>query len=100
MIPGTHFFNMPYVYRLTGGLDVSALEQAFQEIITRHEALRTVFSERYGRPVQVIKEVPEFQLPFMDLRGPSADDVSQKAARFILEERSSVRSRVGSVIKN
>ena len=66
---------------------MSPRQQAFQEIITRHEALRTVFSERYGRPVQVIKEVPEFQLPFMDLRGPSADDVSQKAARFILEER-------------
>ena len=87
MIPGTHFFNMPYVYRLTGDLNVSALEQAFQEIIRRHEALRTVFSEVDGRPVQVISEVPEFQLPYVDLSGGSADEVSQKAAGFILEEK-------------
>jgi len=87
MIPGTHFFNMPYVYRFIGDLNVSALEKTLQEIIRRHEALRTVFAEVDGRPAQIIKEVPEFQLPDIDLRGESADEVSQKAAGFILEER-------------
>ena len=45
MMPGTHFFNMPYVYRLSGELNVEALEKALREIIRRHEALRTVFGE-------------------------------------------------------
>jgi amino acid adenylation domain-containing protein len=87
MIPGTHFFNMPYVYRLGGDLNVSALEKALQEIIRRHEALRTVFAEVNGYPVQIIKEPFEFQLPYTDLRGESADAVSEKAADSVSEER-------------
>jgi amino acid adenylation domain-containing protein len=87
MIPGTHCFNMPYVYRLTGSLNFSALERTLEEIIRRHEALRTVFGEVDGRPVQIIKDIPYFQLPYFDLRRVSADEVSQKSARFILEER-------------
>ena len=87
MMPGTHFFNMPYVYRLSGDLNVSALEKALQEIIRRHEALRTNFAEIDGRPVQVIDEVPDFQLPYLDLRRESTDEVSQKAASIILEEK-------------
>jgi amino acid adenylation domain-containing protein len=87
LIPGSYFFNMPYVYRLTGDLNVAALKQALHEIIRRHEALRTVFAECNGRPVQVIKKASQFQLPLVDLRGESADKVSQKAARLMLEER-------------
>ena len=48
MIPGTHFFNMPYVYRLSGDLNVAALEKTLKEIIRRHEALRTVFVKSTG----------------------------------------------------
>jgi amino acid adenylation domain-containing protein len=87
MIPGTSFFNMPYVCRLTGELNVSALEQTLREIIRRHEALRTFFAELEGHPVQVIKDVPDFQLPYIDLRRGSSDEVSQKAAGILLEER-------------
>ena len=78
MIPGTHFFNMPYVYRLTGDLNVSALEHSLQEIIRRHEALRTNFAEIDSRPVQVISEIPRVQLPYIDLRRDSADEVRRR----------------------
>ena len=86
-IPGTPFFNIPYVYRLTGELNVSALERALQEIIRRHETLRTVFVGIDGNPVQIIKEVSEFQLPCINLSGEPAEEVYQKAATVILEER-------------
>ena len=90
MIPGTHFFNMPYVYRLRGDLNISALEKALQESIRRHEAFRTVFAEIDEHPVQIIKEVPEFHLPCIDLRGESAVEVSEKAAGYILAERETI----------
>ena len=32
MMPGTHFFNVPYVYQLSGELNVEALEKALREI--------------------------------------------------------------------
>jgi amino acid adenylation domain-containing protein len=87
MIPGTPFFNIPHVYQLTGNLDVSALEQALREIFRRHEALRTVFADVDGSPVQVIKAIAELKFPHVDLRAKSAEEISQEAANYILEER-------------
>ncbi len=87
MIPGTHFFNMPYVYRLSGELSIAALEKSLKELIRRHEALRTVFAKVDGCPVQVIKEVPDLQLPVVDLLSLPPGDVEQQAAGLILEER-------------
>jgi NRPS condensation-like uncharacterized protein len=86
-IPGTHVFNMPYVYRLSGDLDVAALEGALGEIIRRHEALRTVFAEVNGRPIQIIKDGSRFRLAVEDLRAEPSDDLAQHAAALILEER-------------
>jgi amino acid adenylation domain-containing protein len=87
MIPGTYFFNMPYVYRLSGGVNIKALQEALKEIVRRHEALRTVFAKIDERPVQIIKEGSDFHLPVEDLRSGEPGDVSQRAARLILEER-------------
>jgi amino acid adenylation domain-containing protein len=88
MMPGTHFFNMPYVYRLSGEIIVEPLEKALREIIRRHEVLRTVFEEIDGRPVQIIKDGSDFQLQTLDFRGGSPANVSRAAAEHIVEERS------------
>jgi acyl carrier protein len=87
MMPGTHVFNMPYVYRLSGDLNISALGKALQEIIRRHEALRTVFTEKNGRPVQIVKDFDELSLAFLDLRAEAPNDLSQVVAGLILDER-------------
>jgi amino acid adenylation domain-containing protein len=87
MVPGTHFFNMPYVYHLRGDLNLGALKQTFREIVRRHEALRTVFIKVDGCPVQVIKDGSDFQLAVDDLRSDELDEVSQQAAALILKER-------------
>jgi amino acid adenylation domain-containing protein len=86
-MPGTHFFNIPYVYQLTGDLDFGALESGVREIIRRHEALRTVFVKMNGRPVQVINKVADFRLAVIDLVSQDAADTGQRAAKLILEER-------------
>src|SRR5215217_3904566 len=52
--PGTPAFNIPAAVRLLGSLDVNVLERCFNEIIKRHEALRTSFAADDGLPVQVI----------------------------------------------
>src|SRR5262249_29252982 len=41
--PGSGFYNMPMAVRLAGWLDIGALEQGVNEILCRHEALRTTF---------------------------------------------------------
>jgi amino acid adenylation domain-containing protein len=47
-------YNMPAAFRVKGTLDLQKLELAFQQVIRRHEILRTVFAEKSGKPVQVI----------------------------------------------
>ena len=53
-LPGLPLFNIPYVVRLVGTLNVAVLEQSFNEILRRHEALRTTFATVDGQLVQVI----------------------------------------------
>ncbi|MEV0048852.1 condensation domain-containing protein, partial [Nocardia rhamnosiphila] len=52
-------YNIPLALRLSGSLDIEALEAAVGDVIARHESLRTVFAEVDGEPCQVILEVED-----------------------------------------
>lgn len=67
LVPNNPFYNVPEVFHLNGSLNPRVLERSFQEIIQRHEALRTTFPSVNGRPVQRILPAPEFRLPIVDL---------------------------------
>ncbi|MDO5555589.1 MAG: condensation domain-containing protein, partial [Clostridia bacterium] len=59
-------YNMPGKIQIKGNLDVSKLENAFKELISRHESLRTYFEMlRNGEIVQKIKTNNEFKLPII-----------------------------------
>ncbi len=76
--PGSTTYNMPWPLRLGGTLDTRALERALGEIVRRHEALRTVFADRDGTPVQVIAPFAGFVLPVEDLS--ALDEAEREAA--------------------
>ncbi|HEX6903706.1 MAG TPA: non-ribosomal peptide synthase/polyketide synthase [Thermoanaerobaculia bacterium] len=67
--PGSAAYNVPVAVRLEGGLDAEALEATLREIVRRHEALRTSFALRSGRPVQVVASETALFLPVVDLTG-------------------------------
>jgi natural product biosynthesis luciferase-like monooxygenase protein/amino acid adenylation domain-containing protein len=54
-------YNVPILLRIEGLLDVKALERGLNEIVCRHEILRTTFESENGNPVQVV--APQLQLP-------------------------------------
>jgi amino acid adenylation domain-containing protein len=57
--PTSTAYNMNLAVRLTGPLDLPALEQSLNELMRRHESLRTSFAASGGKPLQVIApEVP------------------------------------------
>jgi non-ribosomal peptide synthetase component F len=66
--PGNSVYNFPAAVRLKGQLNVVALKQSLDEIVRRHEALRTTFAIVDGRPVQIIAPAQTLTLPIVDLR--------------------------------
>jgi aspartate racemase len=76
--PGSGAYNMPAAVRLTGSLDVAALKQSLQEIVQRHEALRTTFRMVSGEPIQVIAPILALAVPLVDLHElPEAQQEAQ-----------------------
>ncbi|MEL7406747.1 MAG: amino acid adenylation domain-containing protein, partial [Cyanobacteria bacterium J06558_2] len=66
--PDSSFYNIPAAVRLQGQLDLAALQQSFNHIITRHEALRTNFqTTKEGEAIAVISQVEFSTIPLIDL---------------------------------
>lgn len=62
-LPDLPFFNILYALRLTSSVDVAILERSINEIVRRHEILRTTLAVVDGRHVQVI--APQFSIPLL-----------------------------------
>jgi amino acid adenylation domain-containing protein len=92
-------YNIPAALVLTGDLRLVALKQALQEIVRRHETLRTTFDVHREEPVQKIGTEPILELPLEDLTHLSEhklDEARRWAARE-LEEPFDLRT--GPVIR-
>ena len=84
--PGSSVYNIPSAVRFTQALDVSALEQSLQELVNRHEALRTTFSMVEGEAVQVIAPTLKLALPVVDLSETPEAEREEQAHRLAQEE--------------
>jgi amino acid adenylation domain-containing protein len=73
----TPFYNENLQLRIIGALNVSALEQSLNEIIRRHEALRTIFPTVDGFAVQRIIPTLTLNIPVVDLQGLKEAEVQQ-----------------------
>jgi len=84
MEPGSSVYNVPTVFRLSGALDVSALERALTEIQRRHEALRTVFpGDDVSLARQEIRPPSAFVLPVTPVGRDLAKLPPEQAKRAI-----------------
>jgi len=84
--PNSPIYNIPTAVRLSGKLDVGALDATLDALVQRHESLRTTFSEHAGSPVQVI--APQVSLPLVcvDLTGLPVASREAEAMRLAMEE--------------
>jgi amino acid adenylation domain-containing protein len=67
--PESPLYNLPQVVQLNGALDVTALENSLNELVRRHESLRTCFVDNGGEPGQVILPPHHIDLVLEDLSG-------------------------------
>ncbi len=84
--PGSAAYNMTGALQISGRLDVDVLERSLDEILRRHEALRTTFQTLDGQPIQVIAPVMHLALPLIDLSRLSEAERDSEIKRLSQEE--------------
>jgi amino acid adenylation domain-containing protein len=84
--PGVPMYNIAGGVRLNGQLNVAAIEQSLNEIIRRHENLRTSFQMADGEPVQIIAPHLTLEVPLTDLSTISESEREAELKRLMDEE--------------
>ena len=84
--PNSPFYNIPTALRLSGKLNIDALEKSLAEIIRRHESLRTTFKAVRGKPHQVIAENFELNIDKVDLSAIAAEEREAEVLRLAKED--------------
>ncbi|MGC4097998.1 MAG: amino acid adenylation domain-containing protein [Nitrospira sp.] len=84
--PGSPAYNIPIALKVVGALDVPALEKSFNEVVRRHEVLRTTFVTVEGQPMQVTAPMVEIPLRVIDLEHLPPDEREGTALRLATAE--------------
>ncbi len=84
--PNSAAYNISSAFLLIGDLDIPALEQSLNEIVHRHEALRTIFAVEDGRPVQVIVVDAKLTVSFINLHEITETEREAKARHYLTQE--------------
>jgi amino acid adenylation domain-containing protein/FkbH-like protein len=86
--PGNVGYNMPAAIKLEGALDPAVLRDCLNEVVQRHEILRTTFPSVNGEPEQKINASISLDLPLIDLSDlPAADRESHLQQEILAEAR-------------
>ncbi len=86
LVTDSPFYVIPMAFHMKGPLSLSAITRSLQEIVRRHEVLRTSFTAVQGIPAQIIAEAAQAQslsVPVIDL-GALSEDKSEEAIHYLL----------------
>lgn len=84
--PGRASYHEPKAIRLTGPLDVTALEWALAKVIERQAALRTVIHDSDGEPYQLIRPSVQVDCPLLDETGIPAEEAIRRTVAGLTAE--------------
>jgi acyl-CoA synthetase (AMP-forming)/AMP-acid ligase II/acyl carrier protein len=85
-LPDLPFLNILYALRVTSSVEMAVLERSINDIVRRHDILRTTFASRDGRHVQVIAPQLTVPLTFDDLQALPASKKGIAAQRLVQDE--------------
>ena len=84
--PESAAYNVPRAIRILGNLELKVLHQSLNEIVARHEPLRTHFALVDGTLRQIVAENVSIELPVVDLSNLQKDERTRRAAELIEHE--------------
>ncbi|MEY9947172.1 amino acid adenylation domain-containing protein [Kitasatospora sp. GAS1066B] len=85
LMPESAFYHVPLTLRLAGELDVEALSAALDEVLQRHEVLRTAVVSEQGRPVAEVRHA-QVGLPVIDLSSLPPDEREARLGQLTRDE--------------
>lgn len=93
---GTNVYNIPFAYELKGVLDVKQLQEAFVELVQRHESLRTYFVlDENHEPIQKIVENFVFRLAYSSCTEEELKKIKQDFSySFDLDKAPLIRAKL------
>lgn len=86
LAPGSAVYNIPFLMRVQGPLNLEALRQAHSGLIGRHESLRTIFLAPSGTPIPFVLKKWILQFQEIDLRHLPQSDREPEARRLAFED--------------
>ncbi|MCU4776825.1 amino acid adenylation domain-containing protein [Bacillus cereus] len=104
--PGSSTYNMPFLLKIEGDFDINVFEKSLNEIIQRHEILRTTFLLMDEQPIQIVNPNLSIKVKYVDLQAYSkkerqkiSDEQIKKVAKkpFNLEIGPLVRANIWQV---
>jgi amino acid adenylation domain-containing protein len=84
--PQSSAYNVPASRRWQGTLDTAVLQRCLDEIVRRHETLRTTLASVDGEPAQIVHPPTAIPLPVVDLQDIAEEERESAADRLAREE--------------
>lgn len=78
LAPSSPAYNFLYAVRVPGSLDHAAFTRACQTLVERHAALRTRFAVQDNKPVQVVEDRPDVDVPVINAAGLTDDQLLER----------------------
>ncbi|ETX02891.1 MAG: hypothetical protein ETSY1_01945 [Candidatus Entotheonella factor] len=84
--PDNAAYNIHMASRYIGELDIGILERSLNEVVKRHDVLRTTFVSQNGKPRQVITPELTISLPLVDLQHLTPEEQNARADAYAIEQ--------------
>jgi amino acid adenylation domain-containing protein len=85
LAPGNTYYNIHLPIPINAAVDVPVLERALNELVRRHEVLRTTFAAEDGQPRQLVSRELTLRLPLVDLAPLPPSEREAEAGRIAVE---------------
>src|SRR6185369_13117263 len=79
-------YNIPCVLRVGGAIDIAALERSLNEVVSRHEILRTTYAVVDEQPVQLIAPELKLAVSMIDVSDLHEFEREERAQQLVMAE--------------